>query len=181
MVCVKIVMYRNMVLKEVFVVNNESEYLSISKTINISLLDIDRAFHHFKKSISNEDYVYLYNLVTLETIFHEIEHVYQEELKFSDEMSMEKTLLLLADPFGLLIDLSENPNFIERIKILSKLKKHNKYYDKRHNRDPHERIANLRAYAKTIAMINDYNIDNEGIKLYYVITDDLINKQIIEE
>ena len=166
-------------LTNVFVTDKDSEYRSIDKTINISLIDIDRVFGSLRKNLSKEDYVYLFNLIAMETIFHELEHVYQEELKFSNELNIEKTLLILSDPLSILSNLSENPNLIERIKIYSKLRKHRRYYNKRHNRAPHERIANLRAFAKSLTLISDYNVDNNGIKLYCNITANLIGKQLL--
>lgn len=166
-------------LKSVYVTNQDSEYRSIDKVININLDIINKIFGKLQRILSREDYVYLYNLVAIETIFHELEHVYQEELKFNEEFNIEKALLVLADPVSLLSNLSENPNLIERIRIYRKLKKHRRYYDKRHDRAPHERIANLRAYAKSIALINDYDIENDGIKYYCTITAELINKQLL--
>ncbi len=166
-------------LTQVFVSNKGSEYISLTKTINIDLSEISKTYSIAKKKISYEDYIYLYNLIVIGTIFHELEHVYQEELKISKTFNIEKALLVLSDPLAILEKLEEDSSFIDHIKIYIKLRRHRRYYNKNHNRAPHERIANLRSYANTIAMLNDYDKENNGLLFFYAITKDSLQKQLL--
>ncbi len=166
-------------LEAVYVTNKKSEYLAIDKTINISLIDVMKALRSIAKILDNEDYVYLFNVVVLETIFHELEHVYQEELKFSDDESIERTLIVLSDPIIMLNGLISNPNLINGIKMRIRLKRYKRFYDHHHNLAPHERLANLKAYQGTISLLEEYNCENDGIKLFYDMTSELINRQLI--
>ena len=167
-------------LKQINITNGETEYSSIDKTININLLIINKAFHRAREVLNENEYIYLYNLVVLETMFHELEHVYQEELKYSNEYSIEQALILLSDPYVLIPDIESSLNFIKYIKLLYKAHNYRKYYDKNHNLAPHERIANLRSYTSVLSLIDDYPEKNNGTSFYSYIANELRNIQIIK-
>ena len=168
-------------LKSINIVKTRSQYFPDRQIINYSLNDITVATKRLKKKISVSDHVYLYNLMVIETIFHEIEHVYQEELKLSDEMNMEKVLLVLTDPLLYISGLKENNNkFIYKLKLRYKLYKHNKYYLKHHDLAPFERIANIHACNKMIDLVDNYNIDNNGIEVFYKLISNLLGDQLLK-
>lgn len=166
-------------LKEVYVTKDkDSEYSSVDKTIDISLVSVFRTFKKLRKKMKKEDYIYLHNIVVIEIIFHELEHIYQEEVKFSTMNNLEQLLLLFSDPLIVIDTLRTRPNFIEQIKISSQLRRHRKFYNKNHNSAPHERIANIRSYRNIIALLDCYEPDQKGLDIYYQIVTNLINKQL---
>ena len=152
-------------LKEVYVTNKDNEYKCIDKIININLQQIYKAVSKLS-DVLEDDFVYLYNLVVLETIFHELEHVYQEEVKDKGENNLETFLLVLSDSlvvFPLDIDYR---NLVNRIKLKLKSRRINKYYHKNHDMAPYERMAEIRAYGNTINLIGEYSTYNLGIVAY---------------
>lgn len=165
-------------LKEVYVTNGCSEYLPIDQVINIGLNEINQLIKGLKDQLQ-DDYVYLYNLFVIETIFHELEHVYQEEKKDSEE-DIESFLLLLSDPIILTLDFVEHENIINHIKLKLRAHRQKKYYEKNHDLAPQERIANLRSSSKTIDLINNHSNPNKGIAAYHLITNDIINKLLVK-
>ena len=168
-------------LKQIFIHKKRCQYLPDKKTINISLNVIEKSINKLKPKLNKEDYVYLYNLMVLETIFHEMEHVYQEELKLSSDINLEKSLLVLTDPLLFIPELkNSNNNFITRLKIRFKLRKNYRYYHRNHDLAPIERMGNINTCSKMIELVKNYNQSNEGIDIFYTLISTLLSNQLLK-
>ena len=166
-------------LKNVYISDKENEYISVDKTINISFNQIYNVTYKLKDILKN-DYVYFYNLVVLETIFHELEHVFQEEIKDKGENNIETFLLVLSDPIRI-VNLEYNySNIINTIKLILKIRRQKKYYQKNHDIVPYERLANLRSYHRTLTLLTDYDKENNDISTYYKVVNTLINSALLK-
>jgi len=101
----------------------------------------------FMKRLSKKDYCYWYNLFVVQTIYHELEHARQEKLKYNDEKSIEKDLVVLNDPKVYLLPFEEYKklSFIKQKINDMRLNKYYRYYRRHHDLAPIERMANIKA------------------------------------
>ena len=167
-------------LEDIIETKKNTAYNPYGKILRVNLPFEFKYLNSVKDLCSDKDFKCLYNMDMLETLMHELEHMFQQELIEGNNDSIEKRILALGDHNQYYSKDKYEGNFklLQPIKILYHLLWFRKYYNNNHDLAPEERIANLRSYDKMYYILNMLNEHNKGLTLYESHLDIDFNKKL---
>jgi len=115
-----------------------SRYSYLYKSLEYNLAKIDNPINY--KRLKNNYYGF-YNLQALKNIFHELEHVHQEQIKDNDYDSLVGKILILGDANTFIDNIYIDTTYLQEIIIKLKRLKYQIYYDHNYRNVPAERMA----------------------------------------
>ena len=169
-------------LENIIDTNKNTAYSSYNRILRVNIPFEFEYLDSVKNSVSSREFVYLFNFDIVETLLHELEHMFQQELIEGNTDSVERKLLALGD-HNQYYSKDKYEGYFKIFKLFRAMLHtlwFRKYYRNLHDQAPNERIANLRSFDKMYYILdlvgNTYH--NDGLVLYESHLDYDLDKQL---